>query len=273
VSEPAEPLPEPLFAAPVLDPLSPPRADLAAVPVRRVSEMPGLELSGPALSGALLSGAVLLEGAAPAAAAPELAISQPASPAPAAPGPAAPQLAAPQPAAPQLAAPQLAAPQLAAPQPAALKPAEGHPAGPVGTSTQARPHAGRVVSGRGVTGRGIVVLTLVLTGLVGLLEVAFAGHRGAAFAFVFVFASAVGALVVRRRDLPTAIVAPPLLYCVLIAALSIVDTHDQTGGFVTRKAIYIGNAFVTGAPTLWAGTAAAAAIVWYRHRAGRPPRS
>jgi hypothetical protein len=129
------------------------------------------------------------------------------------------------------------------------------------------------VSGRGVTGRGVVVLILMLTGLVGLLEVAFVGHRGAAFAFVFMFTSAVGALVVRRRDLPTAIVAPPLLYCVLITALSVVDTHDQSGGFITRKAVYIGNAFVTGAPTLWIGTAIAAAIVWYRHRAGRTPRS
>jgi hypothetical protein len=114
-----------------------------------------------------------------------------------------------------------------------------------------------------------VVLILILTGIAGLIEVALAGHRGAAFAFVFVFTSAVGALVVRRRDLPTAIVAPPLIYCVLIAALSVVDTHDQSGGFVTRKAVYIGNAFVTGAPTLWAGTVIAVAIAWYRHRAGR----
>ena len=129
------------------------------------------------------------------------------------------------------------------------------------------------MSGRGVTGRGVVVLILVLTGLVGLFEVALAGHRGAAFAFVFVFTSAVGALVVRRRDLATSVIAPPLLYCVLIAALSVVDTHDQSGGFVTRKAVYIGNAFVTGAPTLWLGTVVAAAIVWYRHRAGRKPRS
>jgi hypothetical protein len=255
VSEPAEPLPEPLFAEsgfgeplfaqplfaqplfaePVLEPLSPPRAELAAVPVRSRPEMPGpempgLALAGPALSGALLSGAVLLEGTHP-----DPVTSRP------------------------------AAPKLAAAEPAA-------PATPAAASNQGRPQAGRVVSGRGVTGRGVVVLILILTGLVGLLEVAFAGHRGAAFAVAFVLTSAVGALVVRRRDLPAAIIAPPLLYCVLIAALSVVDTHDQGGGFITRKAIYVGNAFVTGAPTLWTGTLAAAAIVWYRHRAGRPPR-
>ncbi|HZV26834.1 MAG TPA: DUF6542 domain-containing protein [Acidothermaceae bacterium] len=239
MSEPAEHLfAEPLFVEPVLEPLSPPQADLAAVPVRRIPEMPGLALSGPALSGALLSGAVLLEGTGPKPTA-----LQPATPPPAA----------------------------SLPPPA--EPAAAHPAAPTSAATQTRPQGGLVVSGRGVTGRGVVVLILVLTGLVGLLEVAFAGHRGAAFAFVFIFTSAVGALVVRRRDLPTSIFAPPLLYCVLITALSVVDTHDQNGGFITRKAVYIGNAFVTGAPTLWTGTVIAAAIVWYRHRAERKPRS
>ena len=173
-------------------------------------------------------------------------------------------------------------------EPSRLPPARNVPARNVATASAAtaRParrrkpawppslrQLGRVVSGRGVTGRGVVVLILVITGIVGVLEVALAGHRGAAFAFIFMLTSAVGALVVRRRDLATSLIAPPLLYCVLIAALSFIDTHDQSGGFVTRKAVYIGNAFVTGAPTLWAGTAAAAAIVWYRHRASRKPRS
>ena len=232
MSEPAETLfAEPLFAEPVLEPLSPPQADLAAVPVR-----PGSATPEPSVAGAVLLGRTAPEPIAPELALVELIGS--ASPGPAAPGPAA-----------------------------------ADPAAPAGASTQTRPQAGRVVSGRGVTGRGVVVLILVLTGLVGLIEVALAGHRGAAFAFVFIFTSAVGALVVRRRDLPTSIFATPLLYCVLITALSVVDTHDQSGGFITRKAVYIGNAFVTGAPTLWTGTVIAAAIVWYRHRAGRKPRS
>lgn len=241
MSEPAGPLfAEPLFAEPVLEPLSPPQADLAAVPVRLGSATPGSSAAAPS-GGPSMSGAVLLGRTAPEPIAPELALVEligSASPGPAAPGPAA-----------------------------------ADPAAPAGASTQTRPQAGRVVSGRGVTGRGVVVLILVLTGLVGLIEVALAGHRGAAFAFVFIFTSAVGALVVRRRDLPTSIFATPLLYCVLITALSVVDTHDQSGGFITRKAVYIGNAFVTGAPTLWTGTVIAAAIVWYRHRAGRKPRS
>lgn len=162
----------------------------------------------------------------------------------------------------------------AEPIPAELNTAEPIPAQPTQPRTaQPRVQAGRVVSGRGVTGRGVVVLILILTGVVGVLEVALAGHRGAAFAITFILTSAIGALVVRRSDLATSLIAPPLLYCILIAVLSFIDTHDQSGGFVTRKAVYIGNAFVTGAPTLWAGTAAAATIVWYRHRANRKPRS
>jgi hypothetical protein len=266
VSEPAEPLfvehqfAEPLFHEPVLEPLSPPQAELAAVPVRPGSATPESSVAGPSMSGAVLLGRT-----APEPIAPELALVELIGSASAPWQPAKPQ--------PATSLGTAASPQTASPGPAAPGPAAAGPAAPAGAETQTRPQAGRVVSGRGVTGRGVVVLILVMTGLAGLLEVAFAGHRGAAFAFVFIFTSAVGALVVRRRDLPTSIFAPPLLYCVLITALSVVDTHDQSGGFITRKAVYIGNAFVTGAPTLWTGTVIAAAIVWYRHRASRKPRS
>ncbi|HEY0870226.1 MAG TPA: DUF6542 domain-containing protein [Acidothermaceae bacterium] len=126
--------------------------------------------------------------------------------------------------------------------------------------------ASRVVSGRGVTGRGIVVMILLVTGVVGLIEVTVAGHRGHAFAIAFVVTAAIGALVVRPRDLPTAIIAPPLLYSVLIVAMSAIDRNDETGGLLTREGVYIGNAFVTGAPALWAGAAATVVIAWYRRR-------
>jgi uncharacterized protein DUF6542 len=114
-----------------------------------------------------------------------------------------------------------------------------------------------------------VVLILIVTGVVGLLEVAIAGHRGHAFGVAFVISSAIGALVVRRRDLPTALIAPPLLYCVLIVAMSLIDHHDDGGGRLTREGVYLGNAFVTGAPALWTGTAVAALVACYRWRAAR----
>jgi hypothetical protein len=142
------------------------------------------------------------------------------------------------------------------------------PAAPAPSATRPRPTT-RVASGRGVTGRGIVVLILVVTGVVGLLEVAIAGHRGHAFGIAFVVSSAIGALIVRRRDLPTALIAPPLLYCVLIVAMSVVDHHDAAGGRLTREGVYLGNAFVTGAPALWTGTLAAALVAGYRWWAAR----
>ena len=118
----------------------------------------------------------------------------------------------------------------------------------------------------GLTGRGVVVLIFVVTVLTGLIDMAIVGHRGSAFGIVFVLASAAGALVVRRRDLSTAMVTPPLLYCVAIALMSLVDRGGLAGGPVTTEAYYIGNAFVTGAPAIWTGTALACAIGWYRKR-------
>jgi hypothetical protein len=222
-------------AEPLLEP------DAPFIPVG--PPLPGPQLPGPQLAGPQLAG--------------------PASPRTPAPAPApmrAPGAWAEAPPVPALApSPNESAPVAAPIAPAAV------PAGPL-PRTEARP-ASRVVSGRGVTGRGIVVLILLVTGVVGLVEVALAGHRGHAFAIAFVVTSAVGALVVRRRDLSAALIAPPLLYCILIVAMSAVDTNGGTGGLVTREGVYVGNAFVTGAPALWTGTAAAALIAWYRHRA------
>jgi hypothetical protein len=128
-----------------------------------------------------------------------------------------------------------------------------------------RPWAG----GRGVTARGVVVLIVVATGLVGGTEIAAGGHRGHLFGIVFAVASGVGALVARRRDLPAAMIAPPLIYCVLIAAMSLLDTKGATGSLSNRTAVYLATAFATGAPAIWAGTAAAAVIGWWRLRLHR----
>jgi hypothetical protein len=116
----------------------------------------------------------------------------------------------------------------------------------------------------GVTGRGLVVLVFAATFVGGLLDMAISGHRGHLFGVLFVISSALGALAVRRKDLRTAMVAPPLLYCVLIFVMSLIDQGGLTGGLLTREAFYLANAFVTGAPAIWVGTVLAAAIGWYR---------
>jgi len=123
----------------------------------------------------------------------------------------------------------------------------------------------------GVTGRGVVVLIFVVTAVVGAAAVLAGGHRGHAFGIAFIVTAALGAALVRRKDIATAMIAPPLLYCLLVALMSFLDTKDQTGGFLTRKAVYIADAFITGAPAIWAGTALAVGIGWYRRRSAASP--
>jgi hypothetical protein len=111
------------------------------------------------------------------------------------------------------------------------------------------------------------VLVAVATFAGGLLDMAISGHRGHLFGALFVVASGLGALAVRKKDVRTAMIAPPLLYCALIFVMSLIDRGGLTGGLLTREAFYLGNAFVTGAPAIWAGTAVAAGIGWYRVQA------
>jgi len=157
------------------------------------------------------------------------------------------------------------------PEAEAAEPAEATPAlprklDPRPKTPQASPATRRPP---GVTGRGVVVLIFVATLVGGLLDMMISGHRGHMFGVVFAVASALGALGVRRRDLRTAMLAPPLEYCVLIGVMSLIDQGGLSGGLATREAFYLGNAFVTGAPAIWVGTALACGIGWYRLRKPR----
>ncbi|MGH8889775.1 MAG: DUF6542 domain-containing protein [Acidothermaceae bacterium] len=118
--------------------------------------------------------------------------------------------------------------------------------------------------GRGVTGRGVVALIAGATFVGGLADLAVSGHRAYFFGILFAIASGVAAFVVRRRDLRAAMIAPPLVYCLLILIMSLIDRNGLTGSFSTRETYYVGNAFVTGAPAIWIGTALAAGIGWLR---------
>jgi hypothetical protein len=119
-------------------------------------------------------------------------------------------------------------------------------------------------AGKGITARGVIVLISVFTALVGVISVIASGHRGPLFGVAFVLASAGSAYLVRRRDMLVAVAAPPLIYCGLIVFMSLIDSGGTTGGLTTRIGVYIGDGFVTGAPSIWIGTAAATAVVWWR---------
>lgn len=158
-----------------------------------------------------------------------------------------------------------------APEPAAASAAKPAGALPKGLNPRGTPRPTKTVPG--LTGRGVCVLICVVTFVGGLIDMAVSGHRSHLFGVLFAVTSALGALAVRKKDLRVAMVAPPLLYCVLIFVMSLIDQGGLTGGPLTREGFYLGNAFVTGAPAIWIGSLLAAAIGWYRLRStGRRQR-
>ncbi len=169
--------------------------------------------------------------------------------------------------------PAIAAEALATPAAAvtpAAEPAAAAAPEPVGSLPKAfnpRRSAAPTRRAPGLTDRGVCVLIALATFLGGMIDMATSGHRGHLFGVLFVIASALGALAVRKKDLRVAMIAPPLLYCALIFVMSLIDQAGLTGGRLTREAFYLGNAFVTGAPAIWSGSLLAAAIGWYRLRA------
>ena len=92
-----------------------------------------------------------------------------------------------------------------------------------------------------MTGRGTVVLIVVVTAIIGLLEVVIGGHRGHLFGIAFALTSAIGALVVRRRDLPIAMIAPPLSYLFLIVLMLLSIGLNSVGIGILGE--YLGRAY------------------------------
>lgn len=137
----------------------------------------------------------------------------------------------------------------------------------------ARVHEYRAHPVRGrLTGRGAVLLLTGATVLAGLVGIGLAGHRTGLFGLVFTVVAAVCAALVRRRDLATTVIAPPIVYCVALLLISFIDAGRFAGGLASREVVYLADAFVTGAPAIWAGTAAAGVVAVWR-RAGRSRRS
>ena len=89
------------------------------------------------------------------------------------------------------------------------------------------------------------------------------GGVGWLFGGFFVAVSGYAALQVRRTDLVWALIAPPLVFAVLVCGHAFFTT---TGDMLSRLAI-LGNALFDYGPMLWTGAGLAAAIVaWRRWR-------
>jgi hypothetical protein len=118
-----------------------------------------------------------------------------------------------------------------------------------------------------LSGAGVVVLLLLIAGAGGVADALLNDSLGHLFDAAFVVACVLAALAVRHGTLATAIVAPPIVYAVLVIVLDVFVVRPS-GGWVSGQFIAAGDALVTGAPAIWLGTALSAAIIGLRKLRG-----
>jgi hypothetical protein len=111
---------------------------------------------------------------------------------------------------------------------------------------------------RRLTAPGSVVLALLLLTPGVLTDLAQDGTFGVPSAASFVAASVAAALVVRVRSLATAAVLPPLLFVTAVAVLAQLSGNNEGS---RELVLDVGTTLAISAPLLFAGTAAAVAVV------------
>lgn len=131
------------------------------------------------------------------------------------------------------------------------------------------PEARTSSRGPGLPWPGVVVLVVVVTG-VGVVVDRFVSHRlGLGAAVAYVIAAVLVALLVCRRDLVSAVVAPPVMFALIVAAARIVAKGWQG---VTGTGLRVATELALLAPGLWIGTALALIIVIVRRVRSGPYR-
>ncbi len=128
---------------------------------------------------------------------------------------------------------------------------------PSGLPVQAAPE-----SGLGTW--GVALLVGGITTIVGFVDMTmnreFTWFTGVAF----VIASILGALLVRPRDLWTAVITPPLAFLVALLVAGQPTTITGTGSLLIREVSLVGTGLAFNAPFIFGGTAAALVIVLVR---------
>lgn len=126
---------------------------------------------------------------------------------------------------------------------------------------------GAATQGGGLTSIGLLVLETVPLGILGLILAWITDGLGIIFQVAFVLLAALGAVRVRRADLLSAFIVPPLAYAGALIIAS--PALGITGGWLVGIASILGTYLSTGAPWLFLGTALAFAIAVRRGRSGR----
>lgn len=114
-----------------------------------------------------------------------------------------------------------------------------------------------------------MALAVVLGGLGGTYDVVTGPGLREVFAVCFVTGCVAAAALVRRRDLRTAVVMPPLVYLALALLGGAVERAGEPGSFLTQQALELANALVLGAPVLVTGTLLAVLVATVRYARSR----
>ena len=121
----------------------------------------------------------------------------------------------------------------------------------------------------GLTAPGVTVIVFAgsLVGM--LLDVFTGGGLGWLFGVAFIASSAYAAFQVRRADRAAAIIAPPLVFAVLVMA----DKFIGSAGDIVAKSVGALNALLDYGPMLWIGSGLSVLIVGFTMWRERRPAS
>jgi hypothetical protein len=144
---------------------------------------------------------------------------------------------------------------------------EQPPEPPPPTPTPAALAAPRVQRGsaRGLTGPGVALVLLAASVVGAVIDTTVGDDLGPFFAVLFVASSLYAATQVRRADLFAAVIAPPLVFLLVVGVHEVLAPTGNSRALIDLVGDLV-SALALGAPTLWAGTAVAAAVVLLRRR-------
>jgi len=116
--------------------------------------------------------------------------------------------------------------------------------------------------GPGLTGPAAVLLLAGVAGVAGVIDVVAGDALRLVFAAGLVLGSVLAALLVSRRDLPTVVFAPPLVF-LAASAVAVLLGRGEGGGDIVDIAV---SWLVYGFPAMGAATGAAALVAAVRAR-------
>ena len=142
--------------------------------------------------------------------------------------------------------------------------APGYSEQSMAAATQQQEQADSVENASGISVWGVIAIDLLVTTVVGFLDMTLNRQFTWMTGIAFVIACGASALLVRQRDLWTAVITPPLAFlCALIIAGQ-PSTLGGTGSPAIREITLIGTGLAFNAPFVFAGTGLALVIVLLR---------